>query len=129
MKHNTKGPVINKVKNKATAAKIQSKRQDNFGYRSVADWEGLREQKKEEEDKKFENLAPFAPKLNDNFNAKCSKCQERGTGKDWIDKNTPTADEWVKIREKIVEDEIKYVEETCPFVPLLKPTLDIKLYK
>jgi len=59
--------------------------------------------------------------LNDNFNAKCKKVQERGTGKDWVNKNTTTVDDWIKIREEKEDLLSKKVEEDCPFNPKCDP--------
>lgn len=119
--------MINPVKSKAKEEKINSKRQEHFGQRSKTDWEKMREEQLEREDKKFEDLAPFSPNLNDNFNKKCKKCEERGTGPEWVKTNTRNVDEWKDIQDKQEENVENQVKETCPFKPKLEPVLEVKL--
>lgn len=108
-------------------AKINSKRQENFGYISKDGWNEKREELSKKEDQKYENLAPLCPQLNDNFNKSSKKCQERGTGKDWVNNNTRSVDEWVKKHEEHQESINRQVSESCTFIPKLDPALDVKL--
>lgn len=117
MKHNTSKPAINTVKSKEKLEKINKKRAENFGYINKEDWERIRDERKALEDEKFKSISTLQPALNDNFNAKCKKVQDRGTGKDWVKQNATSVDDWVKIRDEKEELLVERIEKDCPFAP------------
>jgi len=77
-------------------------------------------------------LASFAPSLNDKYNSNCKKCEERGTGKQWIDNNFVKVEDWEKKRDEHLASVQKRTEDHCSnqfFKPKLEKYYQVTVFK
>jgi len=110
-------PNINEVKSKKMRDNIARKRSEKSLTFSKEDWDAFHQDQDNKVNKHLEELAPGQPKLNDNYNKKSELCKERGTGIEWLNKNTRTVDEWKEVYQELESEIAKNIKKECPHQP------------